>query len=115
MATVTPATQIVKPDWTCFTLTKTPATDTEGALINAIAGNVSFASHEFLGNPEGVPQRIIRLSLNPSARYVEPSQIMDEEFLGEVVTLADGTSITLYELLDRKLTAAINATTNPAV
>jgi len=109
--TITQATKVERQEWMSFNLTQTPVYTDQGIVYQHHL-NLNFATNEFLGDAEGNPQQIIRLNTNTSARYLHPEEINSEEYFGEVVTRADGTSITLLALISKKLAHAV--ATNPA-
>jgi hypothetical protein len=109
--TVVQATKVVRQDWMSFNLTQTPV-QTDTGIVNQHYLNVNFATNEFLGDSAGNPLQIVRLNVQGDGRYLNPEEINSTEYFGEVITRADGTSITLLALISEKLDHAV--ATKPA-
>jgi hypothetical protein len=110
-ATVVPATKVMRQEWMSFNMTQTP-TQTDTGIINQQYLTISFATNEFLGDSEGNPLQVVQLNLQSDGRYMRTEEINSMEYFGEVVTRADGTSITLLALISEKLDHAV--ATKPA-
>jgi hypothetical protein len=110
MDIVTPATQVKQTKWTSFTVNQHPQSSPnapEGGLSYSNTGNLSFATHEFLGDANGVPVAAVRLHQDASGRYIEHEQIHTTDFLGEIVTRADGSKATIFDIINEKLSAQV--------
>jgi len=108
---VTPASLVEKNDWTMLTINK-GAFQNETGIAVSFSGTITHAQHKFLGTPEGEPQLIVSMNNNMGTRFIEGSQITLPEFHGEIVTRADGTEISILELVNEKLAAAITPQPN---
>lgn len=99
-----PAVLKAQPDWVCASLNQSLIQDGE-AVKRHISLSVNAAVHEVL--EIGVATRLISQNGQQMNRFVDEAQTLGEELLGEVVTRADGTEITLAALLSEKFTAVI--------
>lgn len=95
--TTTPATKITAPTWTFLTLARNLQIK-EGALVPSITANLTVTRAEYLGDEAGVPLQAIQATpMAPGQGQIHSNVVLD---LTEVVTRADGSQLTVLELLD---------------
>ncbi len=108
--TVTPATTITEPSWSFLTISRNLAIlGTPGVITPTWNVNLAKGSQVFLGDANGNP--ISPLMSTPGAPG-QPAMTQAPLDLSEVVTRADGTKLTVLQLLDNIAMAA--ATPTPA-
>lgn len=103
MQTSTPATSVLQTSWNNLSLNKMQMFSGENLVTNFNIG-LSLVTTEFIGDAEGVPRAIVQTS--QAHGYYVPMNDPSELF-GEIVTRADGTTISLSELLTQTLDAAV--------
>ena len=95
--TSTPATKLSIPTWAFLAVSKNLQI-VDGAIVPTLVANLSAGQAEFLGDAAGHP--VQALPGGPGMTNVA----LD---LSEVVTRADGTSLTVLQLLDAIALAAV--------
>lgn len=110
---VTPASLVEKRDWTMLSISKNcfQNSETESITVSYHA-TLTNALHKFLGTPAGEPQLIVSMNNNMQTRFIDQDEIKTTDVFGELLTRADGSTITFLDLLEEKMTAAIPAQPN---
>ena len=96
-----------KLEWNNLTIQSNPIWSEAAGLSVQYGGNASYSTQEYLGDAAGVPMQIVRSGVNPGAIYLNKDQITATAMFGEEVTLADGTKLTLMDLISKKLSALV--------
>jgi len=98
--TVTPATKITVKDWISLTITRNVQIQ-DGALVALPMVNLTTQVRTYLGDTDGAPVQVLQDSNAPGTWG---NVVLD---LAEEVTRADGTKMSVLDLLDvLALTAA---------
>lgn len=100
MSDVIPAEIARIPMWTSFNMSKNYGFP-EGFVTARISASLSTGKQQVL-QVEGVPQQLLHV-VRRTGTHHEQEQL--QGVLSEVVTRADGTTISLFDLLDEAITA----------
>ena len=110
---VTQATVVTRPEWATINFNRNLAggggvPSGEAAKLQvAVNGSYSWTTNQYVGDANGVPMQALTIGGKPGSRFINMEEFMGPALFGEIVTRADGTKISMFDLMDVKLAALV--------